>query len=301
MHRFVPVSIVRTDSRDVRRNLAVEEWLLDRAEASDPVLMLWRNDSAVVIGKNQNPWLEVRLDRLAAAGAILARRASGGGAVYHDPGNLNFSLILPRALHDTARQFALVRRALAAVGAVSEVRNRTGLFLGERKFSGSSFCLRGRSALHHGTLLVASDLDRLRGVLGPPGYAIDTAAVRSVPAPVVNLADAVPGLTPDRVASALEAAFEEEYGATERVGDDEIATWGWAPAAARHADDAWVLDATPRFTARWTTAAGRSADVVVGGGRVESAVVSCAASAGPALVGRRFDPAAVERLLEGAS
>lgn len=293
--------IVRTECRDVRRNLAVEEWLLDRAEAPGPVLMLWRNDRAVVIGKNQNPWREARLERLAAEGAVWARRASGGGTVYHDDGNLNFSVIVPRARHDPERPFALVRRALASLGVVSEVRNRTSLFHGDRKFSGSAFCLRGRSALHHGTVAVALDLDRMRRLLEPPSFAIETAAVPSVPAPVVNLSEIVPGLDCARVAAAVESAFEEENGPCRRVDDGEIGSWPWQAAAARHASDEWLDDATPRFEARFDGPGGRWARVRVVEGRVAETGASDDSVVAAIRTGSRFDPEAIRAILEGTA
>ena len=88
-HAFNEMLIVESQSLDVYRNLAIEEYQMEHATEHGPVLFLWQSDCAVVAGKNQNPWRECRLDLMREEGVPLARRISGGGTVYHDAGNLN--------------------------------------------------------------------------------------------------------------------------------------------------------------------------------------------------------------------
>ncbi|MEN8255735.1 MAG: hypothetical protein ABFR33_09740, partial [Verrucomicrobiota bacterium] len=88
--------IVESQSLDVHRNLAIEECLMEQVVDQGPVLFLWRSDCAVVMGKNQNPWRECRLDLMRDESVPLARRISGGGTVYHDAGNLNYCVVVDR-------------------------------------------------------------------------------------------------------------------------------------------------------------------------------------------------------------
>lgn len=300
--------VVRTGSRDVWRNLAVEEWLLDRAEAFGPVLFLCRNDPAVVIGKNQNPWREADLDRARRAGVRVARRASGGGAVFHDPGNLNYSFIVPRERYDADAQFAAVIRALGAVGIAAEVSNRTNLCAAGRKISGNAFCLKARVAMHHGTLLVRADLDRMRWLVPPTPPEIEGHAVPSVPAEVVNLTELSRELTVESIERALiESATGMWGGPLETFADEDIARWDWEDLWRRHASWEWIYGRTPPFRIRLPLVrrgGGAAALTIrVEDGRIAGldsvppdAAAGLSPSAGPGL---RFESAVVRHLLAG--
>ena len=239
--------IVESSAGDVFGNLAVEEYLFDRAAEFAPALFLCRNERAVVIGKNQNPWRECRVERLEAEGAALARRVSGGGAVYHDRGNLNYGLILRRTEYRSEDAFALVVAALARLGFAARLTGRTRLTVNGFKVSGTAFALRGGGALHHGTLLVRSDLEPMPRLF-PGGLAVfETHAVASEPMPVANLADFAPTLTPGDAAAALRDEFERRYGAARRAGDAEIRRWDWQDLRNRRSAPAWVFGRTPSF------------------------------------------------------
>ncbi len=232
--------LISADSLDPLRNLAAESMLLDDVPDLGAALMLWRGAPSVVIGKNQNPWRECDLDVLASFEGVLARRISGGGAVYHDPGNLNYSWFSPRETYVEEDVFARVIEALGALGFDVKRFGSNGLAVGGRKISGTAFCLRKTGALHHGTLLLDADLERMDSVLTPSRGSFETHAVTSNPAEVVNLSELRPGITSADLEQSLVHAFEEAYGAVKERhaldeldgGDlntrrDDMATWDW--------------------------------------------------------------------------
>jgi len=240
--------VVRLDTTDPTTNLAVEERLLESVEVYGPSLMLWRNDPCVVIGRHQNPWVECDLRRMKVDGVRLVRRISGGGAVYHDGGNTNFSFLAPSEHYDQERHFAVVIAALASLGIDAHKTDRNDLRVGDRKISGNAFRhTRGRS-LHHGTLLVCADLDSLTAYLTPRAALIETKATASVRSSVTNLGAARPGLSHAELWDALEAAFADEYGAAAgerlslRLGDDELSR-----RAAELSGWEWLYGHTPTF------------------------------------------------------
>lgn len=203
--------IVQSQSTDVYRNLTVEEWLLDHAPQL-PVLFLYVNDPSVVIGKNQNPWRECKLTRMKEEGVPLARRISGGGAVYHDAGNLNVSVMVPRTEYVEQKQYDLIFQATALRHMDLSKMGTSSLAVNGLKFSGQAFCHRRERTLHHGTILVNADLKRLGRYLGPEVEGIETKAVASVPAKVANLSQFAPKLTVDRLSEALIEQFKKMYG-----------------------------------------------------------------------------------------
>jgi len=237
----MPTAIVlRSDSLMPVRNLALEELLLDAAHDYPCILLLWRGGPSVVLGKNQNPWRECAVATLRREGIPLSRRISGGGAVYHDEGNLNYALFHPRQHYRETDSYALIIASLRRLGVNAERLGKSSLAVGDRKISGNAFCFRGMSVLHHGTLLVNADLDRMRRYLSPAHLDITTRAIRSVPAEVVNLSKVVPGLTVMDVAGSIEAEFAARYAGAEpsdlaglldeaRLKDLETkhASWEW--------------------------------------------------------------------------
>ena len=229
-----------TKDLDVHRNLALEECLLERVAENGPSLFLWRSSGAVVIGKNQNPWREVNLAELNAAGLALARRCSGGGTVFHDAGNLNYALALPRESYDQDTLFAQLIAAFRRAGIPAERGAHHGLMTNGRKFSGSAFCFRRRAALHHGTLLINADLALLQRVL-TGGLALASRAIASHPMPVTNLAELQPACDFGRVVC---DAYAPGVAA---LGDAFLDTLPWREKAAKHRSWDWQYAQTPAF------------------------------------------------------
>ncbi len=247
--------IVESGAGDVYRNLAVEEYLLDHAADFTPALFLCRNEGAVVIGKNQNPWRECDVERVAAEGLALARRVSGGGAVYHDSGNLNYSFLCARGDYHAETFYAMVIAALERLGVEARLMKSTSLAVAGLKISGNAFAFRGGAALHHGTLLVSADLERLRRVFAGERRDFETHAIPSVPAAVANLSDFAPSVTVADVAAALIGEFEKRFGAMERLEASAIAPSAVEALALERRRPEWIYDRTPAFTAgrprRW--------------------------------------------------
>jgi len=174
-------------------NLAAEEWLLRNSR--EHVFMLWRNAPAVIVGRHQNTLAEIDQDFVRDRGIAVIRRITGGGAVFHDLGNVNFSFV--RLGHsegglDFARFTAPVLEALQAMGVACGFDGRNDLVAGGKKFSGNAQHIERDRVLHHGTLLFDSRLENLVGALRPDPLKFQDKAVKSVPARVGMLKEHTP-------------------------------------------------------------------------------------------------------------
>lgn len=234
-----------SNSGDGWRNLGFDEYFLDHASPDDMLLHFYINSNAVIIGRGQNPWTECNLDAMRRDNVQLVRRISGGGAVFHDSGNLNFSFIAGENVYNVERQLGMILSAVRALGIPCEFTGRNDLVADGRKFSGNAFCRRKKIHQHHGTLLIGSDLSRLQNYLNVDPRKLQSKGVKSVRSRVCNLTEFVPDLTCEAMLSALKDAFRAEYGEYEpKSVPDEAAV---APYIAKHASDAWRLGETPRF------------------------------------------------------
>ena len=206
------LKLYRGEGFDPYRNLAVEQCLLESVEEGCCILYLWQNENTVVIGRNQNAWKECRTTALQEDGGHLARRLSGGGAVFHDLGNLNFTFLVRDADYDLDRQLAVIAEACCALGVETERSGRNDLLAAGRKFSGNAFYHNGGRSYHHGTLLVDVDMDKLGRYLNPSRAKLEAKGVDSVRSRVVNLRELQPDITVEALAAQLPAAFSRVYG-----------------------------------------------------------------------------------------
>lgn len=204
--------IYSASGSDPFENLAREQVLLEQGPADGLILYLWQNENTVVIGRNQNAFKECRVSLLEEEGGRLARRLSGGGAVFHDKGNLNFTFLLPREDYNVRRQLEVICRACRDFDIPAEISGRNDLTADGCKFSGNAFYKNGDRAYHHGTLLLHVDMDKLGRYLSPPKAKLAAKGVDSVRSRVTNLTAFVPTLTRDDMALALARAAEEVYG-----------------------------------------------------------------------------------------
>ena len=203
------LQFIVSDQTEPYWNIAVENFLVESAECV--TLYLWRNRRTVVIGQNQNPYSEVNVEALEADGGFLMRRKTGGGAVYHDDGNLNFSFVVPKALYDQQRQFSVIQRAVESFGLHTELSGRNDILAEGRKFSGNAFSKGRVNDLHHGTLLISGDMSDLAHYLKPKPAKLQKHGVASVRSRVVNLAELNPAITSESIAPRLKEAFFSEY------------------------------------------------------------------------------------------
>ena len=188
-----------SDSYDPWFNLAVEECIFRQMPATQRVLFLWRNADTVVIGRAQNPWKECNTRRMEEDNVRLARRSSGGGAVFHDLGNTCFTFMAGKPEYDKTISTSIVLNALNSLGVTAEASGRNDLVVktpdGDRKVSGSAYRETMDRGFHHGTLLLNADLSRLANYLNPDKKKLQAKGITSVRGRVANLVELLPGIT----------------------------------------------------------------------------------------------------------
>ena len=234
---------LESPSRDPYFNLALEEYVFERMDKSKSYFMLWQNDNTIVVGKYQNTAEEIDQAYVDAHGIRVARRLSGGGAVYHDKGNLNFTFIVDRA-DAPGLNFKIfvepVIRALARFGVHAAFTGRNDLTIDGMKFSGNAQYARRGRLLHHGCIMLDSNLTSVADALRVKEAKFDSKAVKSVrsrvttinahaPAPI-SMEDFKGALKECAMASGeLEPCTltEEDLAAIRKLRDEKYATWAW--------------------------------------------------------------------------
>lgn len=184
---MIQTLIVISNTTNPYGNHAIEEILLTEFKQYSRIFFMWKNEPSVVFGRNQNPWKEIYVNRAVENGVHLIRRLSGGGTVYHDLGNLNFSFIESNSRYDERLHFDMIRASLKQLNVNLELNKRKDLLIDGKKVSGNAFYLKGNRRLHHGTLLVSSDLSHLWGVLKRKEPKIITKGISSVTSEVTSL------------------------------------------------------------------------------------------------------------------
>ena len=201
-----------SDTVDPHLNLAKEKLLFDAVDAETLILYLWQNQNTVVIGKNQNAVSECRTELLKEEGGTLARRLSGGGAVFHDLGNLNFTFLCSTENLEIPKHMQVIREACRLAGIETELSGRNDILADGRKFSGNAFYNSRGHSYHHGTILIEANMEKLGRYLTPPKAKLEAKGVKSVRSRVVNLTELAPSLTCEKMKEFLLAALETVYG-----------------------------------------------------------------------------------------
>ena len=227
-------------STDPWYNMSFDEYCLEQYPSNDVFFYLWRNRPSVIVGANQNVYTEVNLGYLEANDIRLARRVTGGGAVYHDLQNLNYTLI--------GREVspAPIVQALRALGVPAELTGRNDIFVEGRKVSGYARRLWHDRQIIHGTLMYDVDLDTLARALDVPGSKLAVKGIASVRSRVANLKDYLPQFPSlDALQAALgeilaagdgELPFEDARRAeVQALSDAKFSTWEWRYGQSRSA------------------------------------------------------------------
>ena len=238
--------LIINDSKNAYFNLAAEEYLIDSFD--DDIVMLWRNDNTVVVGKNQNTIEEIDSDFVREKSVNVVRRLTGGGAVFHDMGNVNYTVIQTyrEGLFSNYEYFTeMVRDFLQGLGVETVLSGRNDLLIDGKKFSGNARCVRNGRMMHHGTLMFSSDVRDISGALTPNQKKIDSKAVKSVQSHVTNISshmteqqretidvekfmellrDHYLQKLPDAVLYELTAA---DKAAIQKLSNEKYSTWAW--------------------------------------------------------------------------
>ena len=233
---------VRNPSTDVYYNMAFDAFCLEELAPDEPVFCLWQNAPSVIIGRNQNALGEVNMPYLEAHGIRLARRVTGGGAVYHDLGNLNYTITGRSAdlQRDYPRYPTLIIDALRSLGVEAALSGRNDIRVRGRKVSGYAKRVWKDRLMVHGTLMYDVDLDALTQALSVPGSKLQAAGIASVRSRVCNLRDVLPHIPDVR---ALAAALEDilsrhradaevpvtdaQRAAVQQRAQQRFASWDW--------------------------------------------------------------------------
>lgn len=233
---------IELNSNDIFLNLATEEYVFQNY-TDDSYLLLYKNDDSIVLGKYQNAYQEVNVPEAEELGMKIARRITGGGTVFHDKGNLNYSFITENTkTHLRCYDDFLfpVIHALQAMGIDAHKRNTCDIAIGDLKISGSAQSVRGNRILHHGTLLFDADMDKLHRLLKVTDAVIESKAVASVPSHVTNIREHLkdPSMTIEEFQDALLAQIfpsgisfqslsSEDMQEIYRLCDEKYGTWEW--------------------------------------------------------------------------
>ncbi len=240
-----------SESKSAYDNMAADEWFLDHVKKEEMILHLYQNANAVIIGKNQNPWAECALSVMEEEGVQLARRVSGGGAVYHDNGNINFSFICGEERVDKEACLDVICNAVNLFGIPCEKSGRNDLLAHGKKFSGTATAVRKGKMLFHGTFLISADLKKLSRYLTVDPKKIASKGITSVRSRVCNLTDFKPDLTLRQAQNGVLKALTER--------DGYYGEWSFTQAelaelsgyVEKHSSREWRLGASPQFDYTW--------------------------------------------------
>ena len=214
---------IEVSTTDPAFNLALEEYVFEKMPKDREYFLTWRNDNAIIVGRHQNTAAEINEEFVKEKNIKVVRRLSGGGAVYHDLGNLNFTFLMSQEDYDLDRQLTVIQTALASLRIPWQRSGRNDILADGRKFSGNAFYKNGRQAYHHGTLLVEADMTKMSRYLRPSKAKLQAKGVDSVRSRVVNLKELNPEITIPALEAALQAAFSRVYGLpVERISPESL-------------------------------------------------------------------------------
>jgi len=228
-----------SENTDAYFNLASEEYLLKHT--NEDVFYLWRNDNAIIVGKNQNALSEINVDYVKEKGIKVVRRQTGGGAVYHDLGNINYTFIenSKKSFNDFRGFCEPITKALNEMGVQAEFSGRNDMTIDGKKFSGTAQCKHRDRVMHHGTLLFSSVKADISGALKPRDIKFTGKSVKSVASRITNISEHLEEQMDviafrDRVMNSVAGGMdqvttftEEEIREIQKLRDEKYSLWEW--------------------------------------------------------------------------
>lgn len=237
--------VLQGDITDTYSNLATEHaimsWINSQAMAGKSIygLFLWQSGNAIVCGRNQNISKECNMQIVIDNDIALVRRETGGGAVYHDLGNLCFTFFSTKDVRDREKNFRIVIKALDRLNVKASISGRNDILIDGKKISGNAFRQVGSADLHHGTILVNANLELAIKCLTPNKYKLKSKGIDSVRARIANLTDFSPSVTLQSVRDGIVSVFAEETAETGTITPD-INDSVWDDCYSRLKSESWI-------------------------------------------------------------
>ena len=233
------------NNTDPRYNLALEEYVLKNVNIVEDIILLWQNEPSVIIGRNQNTIEEINSSFIKEHGIHVVRRISGGGAVYHDFGNLNFTFITNNVkdnLHNFTKFTNPVIKALNSLGIKAEFSGRNDIVVDDKKISGNAQSFHKNRMFHHGTILFDANLDMIASVLQVSHDKIASKGIKSNRSRVTNILPYMENkmtildfkdyllkyfLETENIGDKLFTLSREDYAHIEKLMQEKYMTWEW--------------------------------------------------------------------------
>lgn len=239
------MKFIKNDSNNPYFNLALEEYALKEIDIDEDFFILWQNENTVVVGRNQNTIEEVKSDYIKEHDVNVVRRMSGGGAVYHDLGNINYTFIT-RSDDDSKHNFKKFTKpvidALETLGIEAEFTGRNDITIDDKKISGNAQYYHQNKMLHHGTILFDVDGNILKDVLQVKADKIASKGIKSVKSRVTSISQHLKEpmtseefkdmilrfiLDTDDISTKEYVLSEEDISNIEKLAEDKYSTWDW--------------------------------------------------------------------------
>ncbi len=302
--------IIKNNSTDPYFNLASEEYLIDNVD--EDIFMLWQNEKAVIVGKNQNTASEVNREYCIENGIKVVRRLTGGGAVFHDMGNINFTYIqkTDASKFNNYSFFSTdIIDYLSSLGVKAELSGRNDILVEGKKIIGNAQCVRNGKIMHHGCLLYSADLSKLAGALKVSKAKIESKGIKSVSSRVVNVCsltnvkmtatDFIKGLEKfisSRYNCNVRDLSEEEKSQIQSLADSKYSTFDWNFGSSPD----YSFNNTVKFpfglvTAGFSVSCGKISTISISGDFFGQLDIS---GLEDALVGCSHDPEAIKAVLD---